>query len=108
MNIFAEIEGIDYKIKLSNDLKEVEFRDFNINTMPASCLVKSRHYNLTAIPTLKLTSSKLTDKFDTSFSEIETNNFFAINQLNSKQIQLINNLVSESRANGFELIIQGL
>ncbi len=61
-----------------------------------------------AIPTLKLTSSKLTDKFDTSFSETETNNFFAINQLNSKQIQLINNLVSESRANGFELIIQGL
>ncbi|MGD9733697.1 MAG: hypothetical protein AB7U45_16095, partial [Desulfamplus sp.] len=61
-----------------------------------------------AIPTLKLTSSKLTDKFDTSSSETETNNFFAINQLNSKQIQLINNLVSESRANGFELIIQGL
>ncbi len=64
--------------------------------------------NFTAIPTLKLTSSKLTDKFDASFSETQKNNFFHANQLNSKQIKLINNLVSESRANGFELIIQGL
>ncbi|MBF0242696.1 MAG: hypothetical protein HQK64_09510, partial [Desulfamplus sp.] len=45
MDIFAEIEGIDYKIKLSSDLREIEFKDFNINRMPACCLIKSKHYH---------------------------------------------------------------
>ncbi|MBF0377445.1 MAG: hypothetical protein HQK72_08160 [Desulfamplus sp.] len=60
------------------------------------------------VPTLKLTSSKLIDKFDSTFSETQKNNFFEINKLNSKQIELMNNLILESKVNGFELILQGI
>ncbi|MBI1937836.1 MAG: hypothetical protein HYS25_06895 [Ignavibacteriales bacterium] len=40
MEITAEITGIEYKIKLSSDLQSVDYKDFNINRAPASCLVK--------------------------------------------------------------------
>ena len=45
MNIFAEIEGIEYEIKLPNDLREIDFKDFDINTIPAYCLIKGEKYN---------------------------------------------------------------
>ncbi len=40
MNIFAEIEGIEYKIKIPNKLKIIDFKDFNINNIPSSCNIK--------------------------------------------------------------------
>lgn len=40
MNIFAEIEGIEYKIKIPNELKIIYFKDFDINNIPSSCIIK--------------------------------------------------------------------
>jgi len=40
MQITAEITGIEYKIKLTPNLPSIEFKDFNINSSPASCLLK--------------------------------------------------------------------
>ncbi|OJV40492.1 MAG: hypothetical protein BGO29_10265 [Bacteroidales bacterium 36-12] len=45
MNIHAEIEGIEYKLIMSNELKEINIVDFDINTMPSCCIIKSRKYN---------------------------------------------------------------
>jgi hypothetical protein len=41
MNIIAEIVGIKYKLELPVELEEIDFKDFNINSMPASCLIKN-------------------------------------------------------------------
>ncbi len=45
MDIFAEIEGIKYEIKLPTELPAINFTNFNINEIPASCLVKGEKYN---------------------------------------------------------------
>lgn len=45
MNIHAEIEGIEYKLIMPNELKEINIVDFNINTMPSCCIIKSEKYN---------------------------------------------------------------
>ena len=45
MNIFAEIEGIEYEIKQATKLKEISFNDFEINLIPAYCLIKGDKYN---------------------------------------------------------------
>jgi hypothetical protein len=55
--------------------------------------------NYTAIPVLKLTSSKLPT--DISKSEIETNTV-----LNKSQKEILNKLFVEANENGFELIIE--
>ena len=39
MNIIGKITGIKYKVLLSEDLKEVAIKDFDINETPSSCLV---------------------------------------------------------------------
>ncbi|MBI4646876.1 MAG: hypothetical protein HY738_09865 [Bacteroidia bacterium] len=45
MNIFADIEGIEYEIIQPNDLREIAFNDFDINTIPVYCLIKGeKHY----------------------------------------------------------------
>jgi len=45
MNIYAEIEGIEYKLIMPNELKEINVADFDINTMPSCCIIKSDKYN---------------------------------------------------------------
>ncbi len=45
MNIFAEIEGIEYKIKIPNELKVIDFKDFDINNIPSSCIIKNDKVN---------------------------------------------------------------
>lgn len=45
MNIFAEIEGIEYKIKIPNELKIIDFKDFDINNIPSSCIIKNDTVN---------------------------------------------------------------
>jgi len=39
MNITAQITGIEYNPKLTNDLKVFDFKNFNINELPANCLI---------------------------------------------------------------------
>ena len=39
MNIVGKITGIKYKVLLTEDLKEVEMKDFDINEMPSSSLL---------------------------------------------------------------------
>ena len=39
MNIVGKITGIKYKVLLTEDLKEVEIKNFDINEMPSSCLL---------------------------------------------------------------------
>ncbi len=39
MDITAKITGIEYKPKLTNDLAMFDFNDFNINELPANCLI---------------------------------------------------------------------
>ncbi len=39
MDITAKITGIEYKPKLTNDLTLFDFKDFNINKLPASCII---------------------------------------------------------------------
>ena len=39
MNIIGKITGIKYKVLLSEDLKEVAIKDFDINETPSCCLV---------------------------------------------------------------------
>ncbi|MDR0333334.1 MAG: hypothetical protein LBI15_07685 [Dysgonamonadaceae bacterium] len=42
MEISGKITGIKYKISFSENLKEIDFEDFNINECPAYCLVKNK------------------------------------------------------------------
>jgi hypothetical protein len=69
--------------------------------------VKIENKSFTAVSTLKLTSSKLTGAFRTGDTEQQKNNFISQNELNNKQIDLINSLLAESKINKFEIIIQG-
>ena len=39
MDITAKITGIEYKPKLTSDLATFDFNDFNINELPANCLI---------------------------------------------------------------------
>ncbi len=39
MNITAKITGIEYKPKLTSDLEVCDFETFNVNSLPASCLI---------------------------------------------------------------------
>lgn len=45
MNIFAEITGIKYQIFCASELEEINFKNFNINTIPASCVIKDKKFN---------------------------------------------------------------
>jgi len=42
MDIIAEITGIEYKIYFANELKKLDFKYFDINKIPASCLVTDK------------------------------------------------------------------
>lgn len=59
-------------------------------------------------PILSLTSSNLIGKVTSSSSKSELYDFFRINMLNSNQISLINNLLTESRVNNFKVEILGV
>jgi len=45
MVIKAKITGIEYQSKLSSDLKEFDIKDFDINTLPASFIVKDDNFS---------------------------------------------------------------
>ena len=46
MNITGKIKGIEYNVLLSdNNLTEIEISDFDINQVPATCIVKDNKYN---------------------------------------------------------------
>lgn len=45
MNISAKITGIIYKVICTDDLKELNFRDFNINAAPTCFLLTDKQYN---------------------------------------------------------------
>lgn len=45
MKITAKITGIEYHIKLSRDLKVFKFSDFDINKLPASCIIKYKNFS---------------------------------------------------------------
>ncbi len=70
--------------------------------------VKIEDKKFIAVPTLKLTSSKLIGSFKSSNSEQEKQNFFKQNQLNKKQKELIENLLFESKINNIEIIISAI
>ena len=42
MNIYAEITGIEYKISFANELPLCDFKDFDINKIPTSCLITNK------------------------------------------------------------------
>ena len=42
MEIIGKITGIEYKIELSKALKRIAIKDFDVNTIPATCLVESK------------------------------------------------------------------
>lgn len=42
MNISGKIVGIKYKVLLAEDLKQFDIKEFDINDMPATCLLKSK------------------------------------------------------------------
>lgn len=39
MNILGKITGLKYKILLSDELKQIDVKDFDINEVPSACLV---------------------------------------------------------------------
>ncbi len=45
MNISAKITGIKYKINCSENLKEISFKDFDINSAPSCCLISDKQCN---------------------------------------------------------------
>lgn len=45
MNITAKITGIEYQVKLANELEVFEFSNFNINDLPASCFIKNNNFS---------------------------------------------------------------
>ena len=45
MNIFTEIKGIQYEIKMPYQLKEIHFEKFDINESPTYCLIKNDKLN---------------------------------------------------------------
>lgn len=67
--------------------------------------IDGKGYN--TIPTLKLTSSKITGCYRSAYERIKLKDFFEENKFNKQQIQLINCLLEESKINKFEVIIQG-
>jgi len=46
MQITAKITGIEYQIKLASKLKVFDFKDFEINDLPASCIVKDDNFSV--------------------------------------------------------------
>ncbi|OIO99197.1 MAG: hypothetical protein AUJ97_09195 [Bacteroidetes bacterium CG2_30_32_10] len=46
MNIKGKIKGINYKVVLSDDLKEVDIKKININFTPSACLLKDNKHTL--------------------------------------------------------------
>ncbi|MEW6701572.1 MAG: hypothetical protein AB1298_02530 [Bacteroidota bacterium] len=45
MNISAKITGIKYNVNCTDDLTEVSFKDFNINSAPSCFLLSDKQYN---------------------------------------------------------------
>ncbi|MFQ5456586.1 MAG: hypothetical protein ACE5EA_10380, partial [Nitrospirota bacterium] len=45
MLITAQITGIEYQIKLVSRLKVFNFKDFEINSLPANCIVKDDNFS---------------------------------------------------------------
>ncbi|HED07768.1 MAG TPA: hypothetical protein ENI57_06620 [Ignavibacteria bacterium] len=45
MNITAKITGIEYQVKLANELEVFEFSYFEINDLPASCIIKNNNFS---------------------------------------------------------------
>jgi len=44
MQIKAKITGIEYQTELTNNLKTFEFESFNINELPASCVIRDDNF----------------------------------------------------------------
>jgi hypothetical protein len=44
MNIVGTVTGVKYKILLTDDLKEVDIKDFDINKVPSACLLTDNKY----------------------------------------------------------------
>lgn len=70
--------------------------------------VKIGDKNFVAVPTLKLTSSKLISSFKFSNSEQQKQDFFNQNQFNKKQKEIIDYLLLESKTNNIEIIISSV
>ncbi|ANI90519.1 hypothetical protein A9P82_15215 [Arachidicoccus ginsenosidimutans] len=60
MNISGEITGIKYKILLSDNLKQIDFNNFDINDVPATCLLTN---NKTTFAISKWVSPKRTRSY---------------------------------------------
>ena len=60
MEITAKITGIEYKPKLTSELKVFEFDSFNINKLPANCLI---NYNGFSFGLSKWVSPKRTRSY---------------------------------------------
>jgi len=45
MNITAKITGIEYQVKLINELKTFDFSNFEINESPTSCIIKENNFS---------------------------------------------------------------
>jgi hypothetical protein len=45
MNITGKITGIKYKILLAEELKEVDIKDFDINTTPSCFLLRNNKFS---------------------------------------------------------------
>ncbi|MCK4664021.1 MAG: hypothetical protein KAT68_14225 [Bacteroidales bacterium] len=45
MQITAKITGIEYQIELTNNLKAFGFKDFDINELPSSCIIKNDNFS---------------------------------------------------------------
>ena len=45
MNIVGKITGIKYKVLLTDDLKEINIEDFDINSVPSSCLLIDNNHS---------------------------------------------------------------
>lgn len=43
MNLQAKVTGIDYKIILKKELEPINLQDFDINKMPANCIIKDKN-----------------------------------------------------------------
>lgn len=120
MNILGKITGVKYKVLLTEDLKEILLKDFDINQVPSACkdgLLKMILYcNLSKVvangqqikseAVLCLTSSKLKGAISSSSNEKEMAHFFDENNFSVAQKELIATVLAEANQNKFILKVQ--
>lgn len=68
--------------------------------------VKINDQEYQAIPVLKLTSTKLSGKIQSNSTKDDIKSFFDKNNLNNRQIDMLENLFSEAEINNFLVIIE--